>query len=66
MNDTLLRSWWLLALRGVIAMLFGVAAIALPAVTLVTLAVLFAAFALLAGSVWIFGAVRHRLGDRRW
>lgn len=66
MNNTLLRSWWLLALRGVIAMLCGVAAIALPAVTLVTLAALFAAFAVLAGTVWMFGAVRHRRGDRRW
>lgn len=66
MNDTLLRSWWLLGLRGIIAMLFGIAAIALPAITLVLLAALFAAFALLAGAVWIFGAVRHRRSDRRW
>lgn len=66
MSETLLRSWWLLALRGAVAILFGVAAILLPAVTLVTLAALFAAFALLAGAVWIFGALRHRKADRRW
>jgi uncharacterized membrane protein HdeD (DUF308 family) len=66
MSETLLRSWWLLALRGIIAILFGAAAILWPAITLVTLAALFAAFALLAGAVWLFGAIRNRHGDERW
>ena len=66
MSETLLRSWWLLGLRGAIAMLFGIAAIVWPAMTLITLAALFAAFALLAGAVWIFGAVQHRRADQRW
>lgn len=66
MNETLLHSWWLLALRGVIAIAFGAAAILWPAITLVTLAALFAAFALLAGVVWMAGAVRNRARDRRW
>jgi uncharacterized membrane protein HdeD (DUF308 family) len=66
MNETLLRSWWLLGLRGAIAVLFGAAAILWPAITLITLAALFAAFALLAGALWMFGAVRHRKADQRW
>jgi uncharacterized membrane protein HdeD (DUF308 family) len=66
MTETLLRSWWLLGLRGAIAVLFGVAAIVWPAITLITLAALFTAFALLAGAVWMFGAVRHRKADQRW
>jgi uncharacterized membrane protein HdeD (DUF308 family) len=66
MNHTLLQSWWLLALRGIIAILFGATAILWPAITLVTLAALFAAFALLAGALWMFGAVRHRRTDERW
>jgi len=66
MNAILLQSWWLLALRGLIAILFGVAAIMWPAITLVTLAALFTAFALLAGALWVFGAVRHRKSDQRW
>jgi len=66
MSDTLLRSWWLLALRGVIAVLFGAAAILWPGITLVTLAALFSAFALLAGAVWVFGAIRNRHSDPRW
>ncbi len=66
MNDTLLRSWWLLAVRGAIAVAFGTAAILMPAITLATLAALFAVFALLAGAVWVFGGVRNRLRDERW
>lgn len=66
MSETLLWSWWLLGLRGMIAVLFGIAAIVWPAITLITLAALFAAFALLAGAVWVFGAVQHRKADRRW
>lgn len=66
MNQTLLRSWWLLALRGMLAILFGATAILWPAMTLVTLAALFAASALLAGALWIFGAIRHRQADSHW
>ncbi|MBC7455078.1 MAG: DUF308 domain-containing protein, partial [Massilia sp.] len=66
MNQTLLRSWWLLALRGTIAILFGATAILWPAMTLVTLAALFAVFALLGGAFSIFGAIRHRKADRHW
>jgi|GEM_PF-6946588 len=50
MNDTLLHTWWLLALRGAAAAAFGALAIGWPAITLATLAALFAAFALLAGA----------------
>jgi uncharacterized membrane protein HdeD (DUF308 family) len=66
MKQTLLHAWWLLALRGVIAVLFGILAIAWPAITLVSLAVLFAAFALTGGAVWTFGAVKNRKADERW
>ena len=63
MNATLLRSWWLLAARGAIAILFGAAAILWPAITLITLAALFATFALLAGTLWMAGA-QQRAGGR--
>ena len=66
MNETLLRHWWLLALRGTVAILFGVLALIWPALTLVSLAALFAAFALVGGAVWSFAAVGNRRGDRQW
>ena len=66
MNETLLRHWWLLALRGAIAILFGVLTLVWPVVTLISLAALFAAFALVGGAVWTFGAIKNRKVDSRW
>lgn len=56
----LMRSWWVLALRGVLALLFGVVALLLPGPTVLSLVLLFAAYALLAGIVYLVGAVRNR------
>ena len=66
MKETLLRRWWLLALRGAVAILFGMLAIAWPAVTLLSLALLFAVFALAGGAVWTLGAVGNRGNDDQW
>lgn len=66
MNETLLRHWWLLALRGAIAILFGVLTLVWPVVTLLSLAALFAAFALVGGAVWTFGAIKYRKADSHW
>jgi uncharacterized membrane protein HdeD (DUF308 family) len=49
MLTILARNWWLIALRGVIAILFGVMTFAWPGMTLLTLIYLYGAFALLDG-----------------
>jgi uncharacterized membrane protein HdeD (DUF308 family) len=51
---------WSLALRGVIAIVFGVLAILWPAVTLVALALLFGAYALVNGVMEIVAAFRRQ------
>lgn len=66
MHDTLMRSWWMLALRGAVAIAFGVLAILFPAMTLGSLVALFAGFALLSGAIWVFGAIRNRRSDDQW
>jgi len=55
----LMQSWWVLGLRGLIAVLFGVFALLMPGITLLGLIALFAVYAILAGLVAIFGALRH-------
>jgi uncharacterized membrane protein HdeD (DUF308 family) len=66
MNELLLRSWRMLALRGTIAVLFGVLAVALPVLTLLWLAALFAVYALFTGVVSIYGAIKNRNSDDKW
>ncbi len=66
MTDTLLNSWWMLALRGAIAILFGVLAAMAPGLTLIWLIALFAAYALLGGAVWLVGALKNRRADDHW
>jgi len=58
-NPALMQSWWVLGLRGLIALLFGVCALLMPGITLLGLIGLFAIYAVLAGLVAVAGALRH-------
>jgi uncharacterized membrane protein HdeD (DUF308 family) len=62
----LAKTWWVLAARGVIAIIFGVLTLLLPGVTLATLILLFGCYAIVDGIFSIIAAVRHRVGERRW
>ncbi len=66
MTDSLMKSWWMLAWRGVFAILFGVLAFFWPGITLLTLVALFAAYALLGGVASIAGALANRRRDEDW
>lgn len=66
MNDTLLRSWWVLALRGIVAILFGVITLYWPQLTLLVLVSLFAAYAIFTGVVSVAGAIRNHSHDDHW
>jgi uncharacterized membrane protein HdeD (DUF308 family) len=54
------RDWWLLAIRGVAAMLFGFAAFVWPGLTLEILVIFFGAFALIDGVIELYVAYRRR------
>lgn len=66
MNDILLQSWWVLAVRGLVALLFGLASLLWPGMTLLGFLLLFAAYALTGGIVSVIGALRHRKSDSEW
>jgi len=54
------RNWWLLLIRGIIAVLFGLMAFIWPGLTLVTLILLYAAYALVDGLMAIWVSVTSR------
>jgi len=62
----LARNWWALALRGVLAILFGLAAFVLPGVTLTVLVLLFGAYALIEGVLAVIAGVRAAERHERW
>ena len=61
------RHWWLVLLRGIAAIAFGILAIAWPGVTLLTLIVLYGAYALADGVLSLAAAATDRGGPvPRW
>ena len=60
------RFWWMILLRGVLAVLFGISAFAWPGLTIVTLTMLFAAFAFIDGIFEILHAISHRQELEHW
>jgi uncharacterized membrane protein HdeD (DUF308 family) len=61
------RNWWRVMLRGVAAVLLGVAALVWPGVTLLTLVVLFGSYAIIDGVIaFSVGASRTRPEGRGW
>jgi uncharacterized membrane protein HdeD (DUF308 family) len=66
MLATLSRYWWVLALRGVVAIIFGVLAVIWPALTLFTLVLLFGAYAFVDGIFAVVAGITSRERDQRW
>ena len=64
----LTRNWWVLAIRGALAILFGILAIVWPGLTLTVLVILFGAYALVDGIFAIIAFFRSDgfQGGRRW
>lgn len=66
MLEAMTRNWWAVGLRGVMGIVFGIAAIAWPVVALWALILVFGAYALADGVFALVEAVMHWRESRRW
>lgn len=65
MIDLLTSKWWVFMVRGLAAVLFGIAALVWPGLSLVALAILFGTYALVDG-VFSVAAALSPFGGSRW
>jgi uncharacterized membrane protein HdeD (DUF308 family) len=63
---TLTRNWWLVALRGVLAILFGLGAFFWPSITLLVLVTMFGVYAFLGGLAVLIAAIGGADQNSRW
>ncbi|HWV24087.1 MAG TPA: HdeD family acid-resistance protein [Thermomicrobiales bacterium] len=66
MLRTLSNYWWVFLVRGIVAILFGLAALAWPGLTIATLVIVFGAYALVDGIFAIIDGISTRSENDRW
>jgi uncharacterized membrane protein HdeD (DUF308 family) len=66
MLDGLARNWWLILLRGICAIIFGLLTIIWPGLSLFTLVILYGVFALFDGGLAIGAAIMGDTPAPRW
>src|SRR6266498_4970025 len=66
MARSLSQNWWLVVLRGILAILFGLAAFVWPGITWLTLVVMFGIYALIDGIVAIGTGLSNTKESSRW
>jgi uncharacterized membrane protein HdeD (DUF308 family) len=66
MLSVFFRYWWLLLLRGIVAILFGVLAFVWPGMTLTTLVLFFGAYVFVNGAILIMNAIGSRKQKDDW
>jgi uncharacterized membrane protein HdeD (DUF308 family) len=66
MTSVLARNWWAIGIRGVLGILFGLIALFLPGATMLSLVIVFAAYAFVDGVFGIVSAIRTARQHERW
>jgi uncharacterized membrane protein HdeD (DUF308 family) len=65
-TDVVRAVWWLVLLRGVLAVLFGLFALFAPGSALLALVFVFGAYAVLDGITAVAAGLRHRRQEAHW
>jgi uncharacterized membrane protein HdeD (DUF308 family) len=62
----LARNWWLIGLRGLLGVVFGIIALIMPIATILALVLLFSAYMLVDGTFTLYAAVRAARQKEHW
>lgn len=66
MTKSLSENWWLVVLRGILAILFGVLAFVWPQITWLTLIIMFGVYAIVDGIIAIVSGLSRTRESSRW
>jgi uncharacterized membrane protein HdeD (DUF308 family) len=66
MKHILSQYWWLIALRGVLGIGFGIIALAMPVATILALVLLFSAYMLADGAFTLYAAYQAARQGKKW
>lgn len=66
LGEALAQDWWLLALRGLLGVIFGLIALIMPVATILALVLLFSAYMLVDGCFALYAAVRGMVRGDSW
>jgi uncharacterized membrane protein HdeD (DUF308 family) len=66
LGEVLAKDWWLVALRGLLGVIFGIIALVLPVATILALVLLFSAYMLVDGGFALYTAVRAMRRRESW
>ncbi len=66
LNAVLVQNWWLIALRGVLGIMFGIVALAVPVATILALVLLFSAYMIVDAAFSFYAAIRAARNGERW
>ncbi len=64
--SVLRAAWWLVLLRGALAILFGIIVLATPGTALLALVLVYGAYAVVDGVVAVAAGLRHRRAETHW
>jgi len=66
MNISLAKNWWVLVIRGLVAIALGIVTFAWPGITVAALVLVFGAYCLVDGAFSLVGAFRAVRAHERW
>lgn len=62
----LYKNWWLLSIKGILAIVFGFFALLVPGTTLITLMIYFGLIIAASGIFMIIGSLSHKRDNPKW